>query len=77
MAPPKVLEVSLPSEVAAAAEDAGAQVEVRDTDSLSYTRHTYWLLALSILTDELCAAEETQKRAVAATGAAALGAGVE
>ena len=66
MAPPKVLEVSLPSDVASAAVDENVRVEVKDTDLLSYTRATYWLLALSILTDEACAAEATEKTAHAA-----------
>jgi hypothetical protein len=38
------------------------QVVVKDTDSLGYTQSTYWLLALSIMTDEHVSKAMVQKQ---------------
>jgi len=48
---PRVIDVSLPADVVDDALDQ-SPVTVLDTDQLKYTQHSYYLLALSILTDE-------------------------
>jgi hypothetical protein len=61
MPPPKIPELALPAEAVQLRKDH-LQVVVKDTDLLGYTQSTYWLLALSIMTDEHVSKPLVQKQ---------------